>query len=874
MLMRLWIPLLFVFMATASHSQSFTIAERGRSRCNIQTASAHQALAQELQRWLKEVTGAEIPITELSPDTAGIVLGTADELPDEARTQRVAELGPEGYAISSTPARLLVIANTPLGLQHAVYRLLDRVGCRWLMPNPAWTIVPRRPTLRVNLSLREKPAFDDRVIWYTWGVVSPKLGDEYRDWFKRNRQGGHFQAHTGHAYDNYISSREFEQHPEWFGLVEGKRQRLQLCVSNPEVQRRVAEGVLEAFRRDPQRQMVSVEPNDGGGHCECDNCRALGSVSDRVFTLANVAAKAVRERYPDKWVGILSYAFHSAPPSIRIEPGVYVQVVNGFNYSPFTFEQRLDRIRQQGAAVGIYDYFAVYEWDWSLPGAAKAARYYELAKDIKMYHRIGGTTISAQAGCDWVPYGIGYWMGARLMWEPALDPSALVEEFCRLAYGRASVPMRRLHERWARGERFSARGLRLALDDLQEAYRRDSSPAVRARLDQVAMYLHWLRLWLEYDRVSCLTEFGKLVNPPEEVLARAREWAVYTRRLLDTGVTHVTPLLTSGWFRYRLDALSKIEGFDWTTAEAWLQERTDPPSAEEAAQLCADDLRRLRELVPDAVEIAGRQFSGQLVPIAQARPELVRAWGEVPRSPLFVESGWHYFTGEAGERLRVRYTPFSADHTVDCSWRLQRADGGAVSEGRLQLPKGERGQVELRLPEAGVYRFRPGTDYWKAAQVEFGSRPVSVWAGYSGVTLNEPLRLWMPRLDQPLYFYVPKGTRHFVMGIVSGGWPHTELVLRLPDGTEVKRERLLAGDQLSVIVDKDIEEYGAISEIGLRTIPPSQQLTIRVPQGADGQIWSLSLNSLRCAVELYDIPPFVARHPSELLVPEDALKGR
>ncbi len=855
-------------------AQSFTIATNGKPQCIIQTTPAYQQMAKELQHWLKQVTGGEVPIRQEASAGKAIVLATADEYPQEARQYRVEELGAEGYVIVSSNNRLLLLANTELGLQHAVYRLLDTIGCRWLAPNPAWTIIPRKPTLRVSLNLREKPAFDDRVIWYTWGVRSSKLAEEYRDWFKRNRQGGSFKAHTGHAYESYIPHREFEQHPEWFALVDGKRQPAQLCVSNPEVQQRVIEGVLEAFRKDPKRLMVSVEPNDGGGHCECDNCRALGTVSDRVFTLANVVAKAVRARYPDKWVGLLSYAFHSEPPNIRIEPGVYVQVVNGFNYTPLSFEERLERIRRQGAAVGIYDYFAVFEWDWSLPGASKASRVYELAKDIKMYHRIGGTTISAQAGCDWVPYGLGYWVAARLMWQPKLDPRALVAEFCRLAYGRAERPMRRLHERWARGERFSARGLRLALDDLEEAYRLETSPEVRARLDQVALYLHWLRLWLDYDRLSCLTEFGKLVNPPDEVLAKAREWVVYSRRVLDTGVVHITPFLFSGWGQYRLDALTKIEGFDWKQVEAWKEERTDIPTAEEIAQIFADDVRHLRALVPEAVEIVGKQYTGRLVPIAEARPELVRAWGDVARSALFVETGWHYFVGEEGERIRARYTPFDAGHTVDCRWQLQRADGRAVSEGHLQLPKGEGGQVELRLPEAGVYRFRPGTDYWKAAQVELGRRPMSVWAGYSGPVLNEPLRLWMPRPDQPLYFYVPKGTRHFVIGIVSGGWPHTELVLRLPDGTELKRERLLAGDQISVIVDKDIEEYQSISEIGRQTIVPAQQLTVRVPKGADGRIWSLSLNSLRCAVELYDIPPFVARHPSELLVPEDALKGR
>jgi hypothetical protein len=50
------------------------------------------------------------------------------------------------------------------------------------------------------------------------------------------------------------------------------------------------------------------------------------------------------------------------------------------------------------------------------------------------------------------------------------------------------------------------------------------------------------------------------------------------------------------------------------------------------------------------------------------------------------------------------------------------------------------------------------------------------------------------------------------------------------------------------------------------------QISIIVPEKSDGQIWSMSLTSLRNTVELYDIPPFLARHPSELLVPQEAIK--
>jgi hypothetical protein len=181
--------------ATAVHSEPFTIAERSKPRCVIATAQQqeHAGLAKELAEWLQKVVGVEkFSIQTLPTTQPAIILATAEQFPDVAQREQLGELGPEGYLIRSEVKRLWVLANTTLGLQHAVYRLLDEAGCRWFFADPAWWVIPRKPTLRVNLNLREKPAFKDRVIWYNWGANTPTLAQNYQTWFKANRQGGHF----------------------------------------------------------------------------------------------------------------------------------------------------------------------------------------------------------------------------------------------------------------------------------------------------------------------------------------------------------------------------------------------------------------------------------------------------------------------------------------------------------------------------------------------------------------------------------------------------------------------------------------------------------------------------------------------------------
>jgi len=811
----------------------FVITENGQARCRIviegQKTAAREALAKELQHWLREVTGANIPIGE-SP---------AGPMGEIALRTGAASLGPEGFAIRSRPGRLLLLANTDLGLQHAVYALLEHIGCRWYFPDPVWTVVPRQPSLSVAVDLRQSPAFGYRRIWYGWGPRTPKLRTDYAAWLKHNRQLGHFQTDCGHAWARYVPHREFEKHPEWFGLVKGERKPMQLCTSNPEVQKRVIEGVLAMFRREPHRNMVSVDPNDCGGYCECPRCAALGSVSDRVFLLASQVARAVRKEFPDKWVGLYAYAFHCEPPRRPFAPGVYVQVTTGFRYTKLSFDEQVAAFRKLGARLGVYDYFSVYPWDWDVPGKAKAGRVYQLAQSIRHYRDLGLSTYDAESGCNWGPNGLGYWAASKLMWSPDLDEKALVADFCQRAFGAAAAPMRRLYDRWATGERFAPRGLKLALLDLKQARALESDAAVRARLDRVAMYLHWLRLSLDYNRAARRGQ-------PAEVKRAARELIVFSRRLMDTGLIHTYPMLFTTWFKRRFGALLKFKGFDASEAEAWKKERTDIPSGEEAARLFADDLKHFEAL--PAAEIERRRWSEELVPLADHVPEAVKAWGDVPRSPLCVESGLHYFLGRKGERLDLAFTPFDAGHTIDGHWAIRHVgDQRPAAEGDIKAPKGQAAAMQATLPADGVYCLDPGTGYWRTAEVGFGPRPLVVWAGRAdepGRPRRKEFRLWLPRANQPLYFFVPADAESFVIGLPSVGQRKTTLVLRTADGkTMLESREIVSGDQVSV------------------SVPPE----------ARGAVWSLSLSSLRCVVELYNVPPCLARHPRELLVPREAL---
>lgn len=359
------------------------------------------------------------------------------------------------------------------------------------------------------------------------------MKEDYENWIKYNKHLGSFRVFAGHSYASYIPTKEFEKNPELFSLVNGERKPTQICISNSEVQRQVIEGVLNVFKKYPDRIMASVEPNDGGGFCGCENCKKIGngSVSDQIFFLANLVAKKVNKQFPGKYVGLLVYHLHSEPPSFNLESNVHVEVTTGFRGgTKLTLQQQAEAFRKLGVSVGVYDYFSVYLWDWDLPGTAKAGRYYLLADFIKNMNNLGFTSYTAESCCNWGPNGLGYWLAGKLMWNSDLDTSRLIDDFFKNCFRNAEKPVRKIYERWAKAERFSPRTLNLALSDLDEAYKIEKDASVQARLDRIAMYLHWLVLKMDYERTI-------RQNPKnEEVISSAKN--LISQRNSKTWLSH------------------------------------------------------------------------------------------------------------------------------------------------------------------------------------------------------------------------------------------------------------------------------------------------------------------------------------------------
>src|SRR5262249_28649004 len=119
--------------------------------------------------------------------------------------------------------------------------------------------------------------------------------------------------------------------------------------------------------------VLSVDPADGGGDCECEYCKKLGSVSDRTFLLANEVAREFSKISSMAFVNLYAYNTHAAPPTFELEPNVIVQIIPYAFQDVGTPEQMIGLWKKKDKNLMIYDYYAIPDWHYEVPTPRKTS---------------------------------------------------------------------------------------------------------------------------------------------------------------------------------------------------------------------------------------------------------------------------------------------------------------------------------------------------------------------------------------------------------------------------------------------------------------------------------------------------------------------
>jgi len=401
-----------------------------------QASAVEQTGGRELQEHLVQVTGATLPIVSADKapsDRPRIILGdghaTRQLLPGFDAT----ELRPDAIVIRTVGRDLILAGHVRRGTLYAVFTFLeDAVGVRWWTSNEVH--IPHRPTLFIpDLDVQYAPKLIDRSTRYLqlshgcflprdgisedarrrMGVFSARLRLNGHDhWAIPGEYGGPNTllgwVHTFYDINPLLPPAEyFEQHPEWYGLINGKRthERAQLCLTSDEMRIELTRNAIERLRRASNPTIISISQNDNQGNCQCEKCQAVeekeGSPAGLMIRFANRVAEDIEKEFPDVLAETLAYQYTRTPPRFaRPRHKVIVRLCSiecdfarPLEHSPYNagFREDLEEWSRITPQLYIWDYVANFP-NYLIPHP----NFHVLAPNLRYFVRHGAIGVFEQ----------------------------------------------------------------------------------------------------------------------------------------------------------------------------------------------------------------------------------------------------------------------------------------------------------------------------------------------------------------------------------------------------------------------------------------------------------------------------------------------
>ncbi|OGV48756.1 MAG: hypothetical protein A2017_04335 [Lentisphaerae bacterium GWF2_44_16] len=480
---------------------------------NKSTSSFNRTYAaKELADYLKLITGLEIPIvTEIGEDkiaSGGVIFVGPSKYTDALNLGNSKyEFGAGGFLIKTIGRNLALLGDDSedgskigerefgeTGTYYAVATFLENFcGVRWLWPGELGTVIPRKKEISLPVTdYRSHPAYLCRNNRPPLETATQKpdgswiafKGEHFREWsvFQRqHRMGVSINMPVGHYGEAYLKANEFEAHPEYFSMIEGKRKPWwrkgggsvgQVCNSNADVVNLFVRRILEkAENSKGTMPTFSLTSNDGGFFCMCPECKKMdgnikpwpedatggripgkcyneksgwaSSLSNRIWKFNNQVAQGVARENLSVMLAGLAYAMYVEPPEEvkKIEDNIIVGICE---YklavgSPGEYRKGKDIFLEwakKARNLGIRGYY------YSVGGS----RPHRIAETFRFLYNVGCRFHIAEAsqtyGFNWIEYVIN----KKAQWDPFLDVDAVVDDYFNAAYGPGAETMKKYLE--------------------------------------------------------------------------------------------------------------------------------------------------------------------------------------------------------------------------------------------------------------------------------------------------------------------------------------------------------------------------------------------------------------------------------------------
>ncbi len=440
---------------TIAAAQDIILAEDQVSRYRIVipfAATTFELKASEvLQDYILQISGAALPIVKAGEHKSRyeIVLGQNERLDELKAGINLNMLKEDGFVIRTDSMRLIIAGGNEKGTLYGVYTFLeDYLGCR--MYSPSVKLIPKQTRIRLGkINSTQVPVIGFRDTHYR---VAWNAG--YTEWHKLDHDEKGGRPDWGmwvHTFNALVPPETYYQdHPEYFSMVKGKRIPTQLCLTNPEVLDITIQNLRRKIAEKPDALYWSVSQNDNKDYCTCDKCKAIddreGSPSGSIVHFVNQVA----DQFPDKMISTLAYEYgRHAPKTLKPRDNVNIMLcsIEAHRDKPITEDAKsADFVRDVEDWGKIAKDIIV--WDYVIQFNNLISPFpnlHVLKPNIQFFAKNGVNAMFEQGnrevGGEFAE--LRTYLISKLLWNPEANVDTLMNDFLRGYYGGAAKSIRK-----------------------------------------------------------------------------------------------------------------------------------------------------------------------------------------------------------------------------------------------------------------------------------------------------------------------------------------------------------------------------------------------------------------------------------------------
>jgi hypothetical protein len=396
--------------------------------------------AETFKFYLYKISGTQVSIMNIPAEGGKYIRIGVGALNDSSLIRQINNLGNEGFEIKIGKEQIVLSGKTGRADMFAVTTFLEEyLGCMKFTGKEE--LIPTLNTIRLDLSEKKyQPAFRFRHTHFP-----DRQNEDFLSWHKLNNfNDWGLYVHTFQKLcppDKY-----FENHPEYFSLVNGKRIRDgQLCLSNPSVIKLLGDNLAELISAQPSKTYWSVSQNDCINYCECDNCKELYKKYTNVSGAYIEMANALAERFPDKQISTLAYQFTRQAPE-NIKPRENVNIM----FCSIECNRSMPLAEDRRSTGFVNDMKAwekltgnIYVWDYVVQFKTYLCpfpNFHVLQPNIQFFRDHNAKMMFQQgSGNGWSDLcELKQYLIAKLLWNPDVNTDSVKNRFIENYYGPAS----------------------------------------------------------------------------------------------------------------------------------------------------------------------------------------------------------------------------------------------------------------------------------------------------------------------------------------------------------------------------------------------------------------------------------------------------